>query len=73
MAGRRQHRPSAARAFGAAAASDRGRYDRELWRKIAHGEARVLFLPDKPDELRAAYAMSDEDLWRFLSPRKQVV
>jgi len=43
------------------------RYERELWRKIAHGEARVLFLPDKPDELRAAYAMSDEVLWRTLS------
>ena len=46
------------------------RYDRELWRKIAHGEARVLFLPDKPDELRAAYAMSDEDLWRTVSQRE---
>jgi hypothetical protein len=45
------------------------RYDRELWRKIAHGEARVLFLPDNPDELRAAYAMSDEDLWRTVSQR----
>jgi hypothetical protein len=45
------------------------RYDRELWRKIAHGEARVLFLLDKPDELRAAYAMSDEDLWRTVSKR----
>ena len=38
---------------------------------IAHGEARVLFLPDKPDELRAAYAMSDEDLWRTVSPNGQ--
>jgi hypothetical protein len=47
------------------------RYDRELWRKIAHGEARVLFLPDKPDELRAAYAMSDEDLWRVISQREE--
>jgi hypothetical protein len=45
------------------------RYDRELWRKIAHGEARVLFLPDKPDELRAAYAMNNEDLWGKLSQR----
>jgi hypothetical protein len=44
-------------------------YDRELWRKIAHGEARVLFLPDKPDELQAAYAMSDTDLWRTVSQR----
>ena len=43
------------------------RYDRELWRKIAHGEARVLFLPDKPDELRAAYAMSDADLARSIN------
>jgi hypothetical protein len=47
------------------------RYDRELWRKIAHGEARVLFLPDKPDELHAAYAMSDADLWRIISQREQ--
>jgi hypothetical protein len=46
------------------------RLDRETWRKIAHGEARILFLPDKPDELRAAYAMSDEDLWRTLSQRE---
>ena len=46
------------------------RYDRELWRKIAHGEARVLLLPDKPNELQAAYAMSDEDLWRTLSQRE---
>jgi hypothetical protein len=45
------------------------RYDRELWRKIAHGEARVLFLPDKLNELRSAYAMSDEDLWRTVSQR----
>jgi hypothetical protein len=43
------------------------RYDRELWREIAHGEARVLFLPDKPDELRAAYAMSDADLVRSIN------
>ena len=43
------------------------RYNRELWRKIAHGEARVLFLPDKPDELRAAYAMSDADLARTIN------
>ena len=43
------------------------RYDRELWRKIAHGEARVLFLPDKPDELRAAYAMNDADLARTIN------
>jgi hypothetical protein len=45
------------------------RYDKELWRKIAHGEARLLFLPDRTDELQAAYAMSDEDLWRTVSQR----
>jgi hypothetical protein len=47
----------------------KSRYDRELWRKIAHGEARVLFLPDQPDELQAAYAQSDADLWRTVSQR----
>ena len=26
------------------------------------------FLPDKPDELQAAYAMSDKDLWCRLFP-----
>jgi hypothetical protein len=44
-------------------------YDRELWRKIAEGEARVLFLLDRPDELQAAYAMSDGDLWQTLTAR----
>jgi hypothetical protein len=43
------------------------RLDRETWRKIAHGDARVLFLPDKPDELQAAYAMSDADLVRTIN------
>jgi hypothetical protein len=48
------------------------RYDRELWREIAHGEARALFMRSGEfDELRAAYAMSDEDLWRTLSQREQ--
>jgi hypothetical protein len=47
------------------------RHERVLWRKIAQGEARVLFLPDQPDELRAAYAMSDEDLWRTVSTGQQ--
>ena len=47
------------------------RHDKVLWRKIAHGEARILFLPDKQDELRAAYAMSDEDLWRTFFRREQ--
>jgi hypothetical protein len=44
------------------------RLARETWRKIAEGRARVIFLLDgKFDELRAAYAMSDEDLWRTLA------
>ena len=44
------------------------RLDRETWRKIAEGHARVIFLLDgKADELRAAYAMSDEDLWQTLT------
>ncbi len=44
------------------------RLDRETWRKIAEGRARVIFLLDgKFDELRAAYAMNDEDLWRTLT------
>jgi hypothetical protein len=46
------------------------RLDRETWRKIAEGRARVIFLLDgKFDELRAAYAMSDEDLWQTLAAR----
>jgi hypothetical protein len=46
------------------------RLDRETWRKIAEGHARVIFLLDgKFDELRAAYAMSDEDLWQTLTAR----
>jgi hypothetical protein len=46
------------------------RLDREMWRKIAEGRARVIFLRDgKFDELRAAYAMSDEDLWQTLTGR----
>jgi hypothetical protein len=44
------------------------RLDRETWRKIAEGRARVVFrLDGKFDELRAAYAMSDEDLWQTLA------
>jgi len=44
------------------------RLDRETWRKIADGHARVIFLLDgKFDELKAAYAMSDEDLWQTLA------
>jgi hypothetical protein len=46
------------------------RLDREIWRKIAEGHARVIFLLDgKFDELRAAYAMSDDDLWQTLTAR----
>ena len=48
------------------------RPDRETWRKIAEGHARVIFLLDgKFDELRAAYAMSDEDLWQTLTNAHQ--
>ena len=44
------------------------RLDRETWRKIAEGHARVIFLLDgKFDELQAAYAMSDYDLWQTLT------
>jgi hypothetical protein len=48
------------------------RLDREIWRKIAHGRARVVFMGSGEfDALRAAYAMSDEDLWRTLNEREQ--
>jgi hypothetical protein len=47
---------------------DGPRVDREMWRKIAEGHARVVFLPN---ELQAAYAMSDADLWRAVSQREQ--
>ena len=44
------------------------RLDRETWRKIAEMRAREIFLTSgKFDELRAAYAMSDEDLWQTLT------
>jgi hypothetical protein len=44
------------------------RLDRETWRKIAEGHARVIFmLNGEFDELRAAYAKSDEDLWQTLT------
>jgi hypothetical protein len=47
------------------------RLDRETWRRIAEGHARVIFLLDgKFDELQAAYAMSDEDLWQTLAKRE---
>ena len=46
------------------------RLDRETWRKIAEGRARVIFLLDgKFDELRATLAQSDEDLWQTLAAR----
>ena len=46
------------------------RLDRETWRKIAEGHARVIFLlVGKFDELQAAYVMSDEDLWQTLTAR----
>ena len=48
------------------------RLDRETWHTIAEGRARVIFLRDGEfDELRAAYAMSDEDLWRTLTNAHQ--
>jgi hypothetical protein len=44
------------------------RLDRETWRKIAEMRAREVFLlSGKFDELRAAYAMNDADLWRTLT------
>src|SRR5471032_579786 len=44
------------------------RLDRETWRTIAEGRAREIFmLNGEFDELRAAYAMSDEDLWQTLT------
>jgi hypothetical protein len=46
------------------------RLDRETWRKIAEMHAREIFLTSGQfDELQAAYAMSDEDLWRTLTAR----
>ena len=46
------------------------RLDRETWRKIAEMHAREIFLTSGEfDELRAAYAMSDEDLWQTLTAR----
>jgi hypothetical protein len=46
------------------------RLDRETWRTIAEMHAREIFLTSGQfDELQAAYAMSDEDLWRTLTAR----
>jgi hypothetical protein len=47
------------------------RLDRETWRKIAEMRAReVLLMSGKFDELQAAYAVSDEDLWQTLAKRE---
>ena len=44
------------------------RLDRKTWRTIAHMHAREIFLLNGEfDELRAAYALSDEDLWQTLT------
>jgi hypothetical protein len=44
------------------------RLDRETWRTIAEMHAREIFLTSAEfDELRAAYAMSDADLWQTLT------
>jgi hypothetical protein len=44
------------------------RLDRETWRKIAEMHAREIFLTSGEfDELQAAYAMSDADLWQTLA------
>jgi hypothetical protein len=48
------------------------RLDREMWRKLAEGRARVIFMSSGEfDELRAAYAMGDEDLWQTLTNAQQ--
>ena len=47
------------------------RLDRETWRTIAEMRAREVFLlSGEFDELRAAYAMSDADLWQTLTKRE---
>ncbi len=46
------------------------RLDRETWRKIAEMNAREIFLTSGEfDELQAAYAMSDAELWQTLTAR----
>jgi hypothetical protein len=46
------------------------RLDREIWRRIAEMRAREIFLTSGEfDELQAAYAMSDDDLWQTLAKR----
>jgi hypothetical protein len=51
-------------------AKNRRRLDRKTWRTIAEMRAREVFLlSGEFDELQAAYAMSDEDLWRTVSQR----
>jgi len=47
------------------------RLDRVTWRKIAEMHAREVFLTSGGfDELQAAYAMSDADLWQTLAKRE---
>jgi hypothetical protein len=47
------------------------RADRKIWRTIAEARARVAFMNGELDELSAAYAMNDDDLWRTVSQREQ--
>jgi hypothetical protein len=48
------------------------RADRKMWRTITEARARVAFIPNgELDELSAAYAMNDDDLWRTVSQREQ--
>jgi hypothetical protein len=43
-----------------------------MWRTIAEAHACVAFMPNGEfDELQAAYAMNDADLWRTVSQREQ--
>jgi hypothetical protein len=47
------------------------RLDRETWRTIAEMRAREVFLlSGEYDELRAAYAMNDADLWQTIDQRE---
>jgi hypothetical protein len=48
------------------------RLDREMWRRVAEGRARVAFLRNgENDALKAAYAMNDADLWHTINEREQ--
>jgi hypothetical protein len=47
---------------------ENGRRAREGWRRLAHAHARHAFLlAGRFDELKAAYTMSDAELWRTLA------